>query len=63
MIKNVPSHQKTVRKDAMQYVLMKKVIVHETTAKMKTTIRLMHLWHECLVMTNAKVESMATVRN
>ena len=60
---NVPSHQKIMRNDVSKYVLMKKLIVHATTAKMTMTIRYTHLWHECLVMTNAKLESMVTVRN
>ena len=37
-----------------KYILMKKVIVHATTAKIIVTIRYMHLWHECLAMTNRK---------
>ena len=37
-----------------KYVLMKKVIVHATLAKMIVTARYMHLWHECLAMTNKK---------
>ena len=63
MITNVPFHQKIMRNDVSKYILMKKVIVHATTAKMKMTIRCTHLWHKCLVMTNAKVESMVTVRD
>ena len=38
-----------------KYVLMKKVIVHATTAKIIVTARYMHLWHECLEMTNGKI--------
>ena len=57
---NVPIHQKIMRNNVSQYVLIKKVIMHATTAKMTMTIRYNHLWHECLVMTNAKVESMVT---
>ena len=34
--------------------LMKKLIVHATTAKMIVTARYMHLWHKCLAMTNGK---------
>ena len=60
---NVPSHLKIVRKDASQYVLMNKVIVHEATAKMTMTIRYTHLWRECLVMTNVNVKSTVTVLN
>ena len=60
---NIPSHIKTVRKDASRYILMKKVIVNATTAKMTMTIRYTHLWHECLVMMNEKVKSMVTVLN
>ena len=32
-----------------------KVIVHETTAKIIVTARYMHLWHECIAMTNGKI--------
>ena len=60
---NFPSHLKTVRKDAILKNLRKKVIVHTTTAMMTTTLKYTHIWHECLVMTNAKVSTMATVRN
>ena len=60
---NVPSHQKITINGEGKYVLMKKVIVYVTTAKVTTTIRYMHIWHECLVMTNAKVKNMMTVRN
>ena len=45
MIKNVQS----------KYVLIKKVILHATTAKIIVTERYMHLRHECLAMTNGKV--------
>ena len=40
---NVPSHLKTVRKDASLKNLRKKVIVHETTAMMTMIIRYTHL--------------------
>ena len=60
---NVPNHLNTVRKDASLNVLRKKVIVHATTAMMKMTIRYTHIWQECLVMKNAKVKTMVTVRN
>ena len=60
---NVPSHQKIIRNGEGKYVLMRKVIVYETTAKMTRTIRYTHIWHECLVTTNAKVKSMVTVCN
>ena len=53
--KNVLSHQNIMRDGEIKYVLMKKVIVHATTAKITMTIRYTHLWHECLVMTKAKL--------
>ena len=56
---NVPSHLKTVRKDASLKNLRKKVIVHATTAMMTINLRYTDLWHECLVMTNAKLKTMA----
>ena len=60
---NVPSHQKIMKKGERKYVLMKKVIVHATTAKITMTRRYTHLWHECLAMTNVQVKIMVTVRN
>ena len=36
------------------YVLMEKVIMHATTAKMIVTARHMHIWHKYLAMTNGK---------
>ena len=38
-----------------KYNLMKKVIVYATTAKITVTARYMHLWHECLAMTDGKI--------
>ena len=38
-----------------KYVLMKKVIIHVTTAKMIVTARYMYIWHECLAMTNGTI--------
>ena len=38
-----------------KYVLMKKVILHVTTAKIIVTARYMHIWHECLTTTNGKI--------
>ena len=37
-----------------KYVLLKKVIMYATTAKMIVTARYMHIWHKCLAMTNGK---------
>ena len=43
---------------------------HHVTAKQKVSVRIQicddnrtHLWHECLVMTNAKVKTTVTVCN
>ena len=58
-----PSHQEITRNGEGKYVLMKKVIVHATRAKITTTIRYTHLWHECLAMKNVQVKIMVTVRN
>ena len=63
LLQNVLSHQNIMRNGERKYVLMKKVIVHATTAKIKMTIRYRNLWHKCLAMTSAKVKSMVTVRN
>ena len=60
---NVPSHLKTVRKDASMTNLRNKVVMRATTAMMTMTIRYTHLWHECLMMTYAKIKIMAIVRN
>ena len=38
-----------------KYILMKKVILHATWAKIIVTARYMHLCHECLAMTITKV--------
>ena len=37
------------------YVLLKKLIMHETSAKMIVTARYMHIWLECLAMMNGKI--------
>ena len=34
---------------------MKRIIMHATTAKIIVTARYMHLWHECLAITNEKI--------
>ena len=60
---NVPSHLKTVRKDASLTNLRKKVIVRATTAMTTMTLRYTHLWHECLMMKNAKINIMTIVCN
>ena len=44
-----------------KYVLIKRLIVHATTAKTTVTKRYMHLWHICLAMTNIQVEIMVIV--
>ena len=43
-----------MRNDVSKYVLMKKVVVNITTAKVKMTIRYTHIWHKCIVMTTHK---------
>ena len=60
---NFPSHQKIMKNGESKYVLMKKVIVHATKAKITMTIRYTHLWHVCLAMTKIQVKRMVTVRN
>ena len=52
-----------MRNSETKYVLMKKLIVHAATAKIKATKIYMHLWHVCLVMMNVLVEILGTVRN
>ena len=34
---------------------MKKVIMHATKAKIIMTVRYMHIWNECLAMTNGNI--------
>ena len=63
LLQNVPSHQKIIRNSKCKYVLMKKVIMHATTAKITMTIRYTHLWHECLAIMNVQVKNMVTVCN
>ena len=46
-----------------KYVLMKKIIVHATTAKITVTKKYMHIWHVCMVMTNVQVRIIVTVCN
>ena len=41
----------------------KRVIVHVTTEMMTMTLKYTHIWHKCLMMTNAKIKIMAIVRN
>ena len=60
---NVPSHLKTVIKDASLANLRKKAIVRKTTAMMTMTLKYTHLWHEFLMMNKAKTKIMAIVRN
>ena len=43
LLQNVPSHLKTVRKDASLTNLRKKLIVHATTARMTMTLKYTHL--------------------
>ena len=54
MIAKCPKPSNILRNGKSKYVLMKKLIVHATTAKITMTIRYTYLWHACLVMTNAK---------
>ena len=63
LLQNVPSQHKIMRNGEGKYFSMKKLIVHATTAKITAIIRYTHLLHERLAMTNAKVKSMAIVRN
>ena len=56
-------HQKIIRNGENKTVLMKKVIVHATTAKITAAKRYMNLWHVFLVMTNVLVGISVTVHN
>ena len=55
MIAKFSKPPKIMRNGESKYVLIKRVIVHGTIAKITTTIRYTHIWNECLVITNAKV--------
>ena len=63
MIAKCPKPPKDSEKRRKSENLRKKVIVRATTAMMTMTLKYTHLWHECLVMTNAKIKIMAIVRN
>ena len=58
-----PKPPKENEKLPKQVLLMKKVIVHATKAKITMTKRFMHIWHACLVMTNVLVGILVTVSN
>ena len=62
-LQNVQSHQYITRNNESNYFLMKKVIVHATTAKITVTKIYMHLWHVCMAMTNVQIKKLVTVRN
>ena len=55
LLQSVKNHQNIMKNGKSKYVLMKKVIVHATMAKITVTKIYMHLWHACLVMTNVLV--------
>ena len=63
LISKCPKPPKKNEKRQKQKNLMKKVIVHATTAKITVTKGYMHLWHACMVMTNVLVEMLVTVCN
>ena len=63
MIAKCPKPPKDSEKRRKSEKSKKKVIVHATTVIVTMTLKYTHLWHECLVMTNAKVKTMTTVRN
>ena len=62
-LQNVQSHQKIMKNGDSKYVLMKKVIVHASTAKIAVTKRYMHLWHVYLAIAKVQVKIMVTVCN
>ena len=63
IIAKFPKPSKDNEKRRKQVPLIKKLIVHVTTAKIKVTKIYMHLWHACIVMTNVLVEILVTVHN
>ena len=63
MIAKCPNPPKDSEKRCKSENLSKMLIVYATIAMMTMTIRYTHLWHECLVMINAKVNTMVRVRN
>ena len=63
MIAKCPKPPKDSENGGRKYVLIKKVIVHATTAKITATKRYMHIWHVCLAMTNLLVKTFVTVHN
>ena len=56
-------HQNTVINVESKYVLMKKLILYVTTAKIKVTKIFMHLWYVCFLMTNVLVEILVKFHN
>ena len=63
LLQNIHSHQKIMKNGKINCILMKILIMHVTTAKIRVTKRFTHLWHVCLAMTNVQVKIMVTVRN
>ena len=62
-LQNVQSQQKRLRNGESKYVLMKKLIAHETMAKQIVTKIFMYLWHICMIMKIFLVEVLVTVCN
>ena len=63
MIAKCPKPPKDSEKKASLTNLRKKIIVRVTTAMMTMTLKYTHLWHECLMTTNAKIKTMVIVHN
>ena len=62
-LQNFQNHQNIMKNGKSKYVLMKRVIVHVTTAKITVTKIYMHIWHVCLTRTNVQVKIIVTVYN
>ena len=63
MIAKCPKPPKYSEKRRKSEKSKEKGIVRKTIATMITTLKYTHLWHECLMITNAKIKIMAIVRN
>ena len=63
LLLNVQIHHKIMINREIKYILMKSLIVDAKTEKITVTKRHMHLWHDCLAITNVQVKIMVTVHN
>ena len=63
MIAKCPNPPKDNEKRRKQIRFNEKVIMHATIEKITVTKRYMHLWNECIAMTNVQVKVFVKVCN